>query len=158
MNKPNIHIVDIKKNPVVEVVPEGIVTADGKVHEVDIIALATGFDAITGGLKDIRITGLNSETLQEKWKMGTWTYMGISTSGFPNFFFLYGPQGPTAYSNGPSCVEPQGDWVVDVLKSMREKGLSRIDPTKEAEMAWKKNVNELHSKSLRDKVEGWYMG
>ncbi len=158
MNKPNIHVVNIKKNPVLEVVPEGIVTVDGKVHEVDIIALATGFDAITGGLKDIKITGLNGETLQEKWKMGTWTFMGISTSGFPNFFFLYGPQGPTAYSNGPSCVEPQGDWVVDVLKSMREKGLSRIDPTKEAEMAWKKNVNELHSKSLRDKVEGWYMG
>jgi len=158
MNKPNVHIVNIKKNPVVEVVPEGIVTADGKVHELDIIALATGFDAITGGLKDIRIQGLNGEVLAEKWKMGTWTYLGISTSGFPNFFFLYGPQGPTAYSNGPSCVEPQGDWVVDVLKSMREKGQTRIDPTREAELEWKKTVNELHSRSLRDKVEGWYMG
>jgi cation diffusion facilitator CzcD-associated flavoprotein CzcO len=158
MDKPNIHIVDIKKNVVAEVVPEVILTADGKVHKLDIIALATGFDAITGGLKDIKLTGLNGETLQEKWKMGTYTYLGISTAGFPNFFFLYGPQAPTAYSNGPSCVEPQADWVVDVLKDMREKGLTKIVPTKEAETAWKKNVNALHSKSLRDKVEGWYMG
>lgn len=84
--------------------------------------------------------------------------MGIATAGFPNFFFLYGPQGPTAFSNGPSCVEPQGDWVVNVLKSMREKGLTRIDPKEEAEKEWKATVRELHARSLRDKVDGWYNG
>lgn len=158
MSKPNISVVDIKKNPVKEVVPEGIVTEDGNLHHFDIIALATGFDSITGGIKDIHMTGLNGQVLAEKWKEGTWTYLGISTSGFPNFFFLYGPQGPTAFSNGPSCVEPQGDWVVNVLKSMREKGLTRIDPKREAEMEWKKTVRRLHSLSLRDKVDGWYNG
>lgn len=158
MSKPNISLVDIKKNPVKEVVPEGIITEDGKLHEFDIIALATGFDSITGGMKDIHMTGLDGQLLAEKWREGTWTYLGISTSGFPNFFFLYGPQGPTAFSNGPSCVEPQGDWVVDVLKSMREKGLTRIDPKEEAERGWKATVRELHSRSLRDKVDGWYNG
>lgn len=79
MDKPNVHIVDIKANPVREVVKEGIVTEDGKLHEVDIIALATGFDAITGGLKDIRIRGVTGETLAQKWDMGTWSeYLALS--------------------------------------------------------------------------------
>lgn len=87
-NKSNVHVINIKKNPVVRVEPNGIVTADGKLHELDIIALATGFDSITGGLKDIAIRGLDGKTtLAEKWKMGTWTYLGMTTSGFPNFFF-----------------------------------------------------------------------
>jgi cation diffusion facilitator CzcD-associated flavoprotein CzcO len=158
MDRPHVYIVDIKKNPVAEVVPRGIITADGKLHEFDIIALATGFDSITGGLKDISIRGINGETLSKKWEKGTWTYLGISTSGFPNFFFLYGPQGPTAFSNGPSCVEPQGDWVVDVLNGMRAKGLTRIDATRDAELEWKKQVNALHAKSLRNTVDSWYMG
>ena len=158
MDKPHVHIINIKKNPVAEIVPEGIITADGKLHEFDIIALATGFDSITGGLKDIDILGVNGETLSQKWEKGAFTYLGISSSGFPNFFFLYGPQGPTAFSNGPSCVEPQGEWVVDVLKEMRTKGLTRIDPARDAELQWKKNVNELHAKSLRNTVDGWYMG
>ena len=73
MDKPNVHIVDINTNPVKEVVAEGIITQDGKLHELDIIALATGFDAITGGLKDIKITGLTGETLARKWDKGTWS-------------------------------------------------------------------------------------
>ena len=109
-------------------------------------------------MKDIHLTGLDGQVLAEKWREGTWTYLGIATAGFPNFFFLYGPQGPTAFSNGPSCVEPQGDWVVNVLKSMREKGLTRIDPKEEAEKEWKATVRQLHARSLRDKVDGWYNG
>lgn len=158
MNKPNVHIVNIKKNPVAKIVPEGIVTSDGKLHELDIIALATGFDSFTGGLKDINPVGVDGVSLCDKWDKGTFTYLGLSVHGFPNMFFLYGPHAPTAYSNGPSCTEPQGDWVVEVLKSMRDKGLTRIDASKEAELEWKRNVVELHKKTLRDTVDSWYMG
>ena len=158
MNKPNVHVVDIKANPVKEVVPEGLVTQDGKLHELDIVAIATGFDSITGGLKDIRIQGLTDEPLSEKWRAGTWTYLGITSSGYPNFFFLYGPHGPTAFSNGPSCVEPQADWIVDLMEKMREQGLSRINAEREAELEFKETVVRLHKRTLRDKVDGWYTG
>ena len=50
------------------------------------IALATGFDSITGGLKDMKVSGINGEQMSEKWRLGTWTYLGISTARFPNFF------------------------------------------------------------------------
>jgi cation diffusion facilitator CzcD-associated flavoprotein CzcO len=157
MDRPHVNIIDIKKNPITEIQPEGIVTADGKLHHFDIIALATGFDGVTGGLKDIEVTGNSGEMLSEKWHTGTWTYLGISTAGFPNFFFIYGPQASTGYSNGPSCVEPQCDWVVEVLKCMRTEGKTRIDAKRDAELAWKQHFLDVHAKSLRDKVDGWYL-
>jgi cation diffusion facilitator CzcD-associated flavoprotein CzcO len=157
-DQPNVDIVDVKTHPVVDVVPEGIRTADGVVHELDIIALATGFDTVTGGLKAIKIQGTKG-LLQDKWEKGIWTHLGMTVSSFPNFFMVYGPQAPTAYVNGPSAVEPQADWIVKVLEMMREKGKQRIEATDEAEQAWKELVMHFSSLSLRHHVpSGWNGG
>ncbi len=158
MDKPHVNLINMRQNPVSRVVPEGIITADGQLHEFDVIAIATGFDSFTGGLKDINPIGLDGVELRTKWATGTYTAYGMTVSGFPNFFFLYGPQAPTAYANGPSITEPQGDWCVDVMKRMRDAGKTRINATVEAEQEWKKEVNYLHSFTLRDKTDGWYMG
>ncbi|ORY17510.1 hypothetical protein BCR34DRAFT_621925 [Clohesyomyces aquaticus] len=157
-NRPYINVINVKANPIDDVVPEGIRTADGVVHEFDIIALATGFDSITGGLKDIDIKGSNGELLREKWDKGTWTYLGMTTSSFPNFFFLYGPQGPTAFSNGPSCVESQADWLLEVLQYMKEEGKEKRDATTEAEKEWKQLVHDFSARTLRHHTDSWYNG
>ena len=86
MDKPNVHLVDIKKTPVKEVVANGIITEDGKLHEIDILALATGFDSVTGGMKNMGLKDVNGVDLNEKWKHGTATYMGLTCAGFPNMF------------------------------------------------------------------------
>lgn len=157
MDKDHVTLVDVKNNPISHLTEKGIVTEDGTLHEVDVIALATGFDSVTGGLKDLDMTGLAGEKLAEKWKMGTYTYLGLTTANFPNFMYTYGPQSPTAYANGPSIVEPQSEWIISVMKKMRDQGLTRINPNEDAEQEWKKTINDLHGLSLRDKVEGWYM-
>lgn len=157
MNKDHVEIVNIRNNPVSHVTPEGIVTADGRLREFDVIAIATGFDSFTGGLKDINPIGVGGVSLREKWKEATYTAYGLTVSSFPNFFFLYGPHAPTAYANGPSITEPQGEWVVDVMRRMRDAGKTRIDATREAELGWKKEVNHLHSFTLRNEVDSWYM-
>jgi cation diffusion facilitator CzcD-associated flavoprotein CzcO len=162
-NKPSVHIVDVRKNNIKEIVPQGIVTEDGKLHEVDVIALATGFDSVTGGLKDIKLRGDTSKaspTLAEYWNKnsGVYTYLGMAVHGYPNFFFTYGPQAPTAFSNGPSCVEPQVDWIVDVLVSLRHHGAARIEAKKDAEQKWREDVMRFSSLSLRHTVPGWYNG
>lgn len=157
-NRPNVSVVDIRTNRIVAFEPNGIRLADGTIHELDVIALATGFDSITGGIKDIEIRGLGGKTLGEKWRMGTWTYLGMMTAGFPNFYFTYGPQGPTAFSNGPSCNELQGDWIVGLLASMRARGLTRVDPRVEEEQRWKAGVNELALKGVRGHTDSWYNG
>jgi cation diffusion facilitator CzcD-associated flavoprotein CzcO len=148
----------VRANPIADIAPEGILTADGTVHEFDIIALATGFDAVSGGLKDIDIRGSKGELLRDKWEDGILTNLGLSSSSFPNFFFLYGPQGPTAHSNGPSCVEPQADWIASVLEIMRDQGKTRIDAEPEAELDWKRVVLEKSANSLRNKVLSSYNG
>ena len=156
-NKPNVDLIDIKTNKIVAFEPHGIRQEDGTVHELDVIALATGFDSITGGIKDIRIQGLDGRLLNDKWKMGTYTYLGLTTSGFPNFYFTYGPQGPTAFSNGPSCNELQGDWILTLLESMRKKGQTRVNPKLEEEQRWKSSVNELALKGVRGHTDSWYI-
>lgn len=157
-NKPNIHVVDINKNPVVEVRPKGLVTADGKLHEVDMIALATGFDSVTGGMKNMGLHDVNGIPLAEKWRTGTWSYLGTTCHGFPNMFFLYGAQGPTAFSNGPTCVEVQGDWIVDVIAKMKAEKIKSIEATKESEDVWRQKITELSNKTLFPGTNSWYMG
>jgi cation diffusion facilitator CzcD-associated flavoprotein CzcO len=153
-----VHCVDVKKTPIKEVVKNGIVTFDGKLHEFDIIALATGFDSVTGGIKDIELKGKNGQNLSEKWEEGTYSYLGMTTNGFPNLFWTYGAQAPTAFSNGPSCVEVQSDWIVKVLKDMREKCIKQIDAKREAEVAWRELVNKQAAATLRYNTVSWYMG
>ena len=95
-NNPNVHVVNIKKNPIIEVKPNGIVTQDGKLHEVDVIALATGFDSVTGGMKNMGLKDVDGVDLADKWKLGTWSYLGMCCNGYPNMFFLYGAHGMAA--------------------------------------------------------------
>ncbi|KAK5723867.1 hypothetical protein LTR17_013881 [Elasticomyces elasticus] len=157
-NRPNVDVIDVRTNPIDRFVADGIVQKDGTHHKLDMIALATGFDSITGGLKDMKISGIGGEQMGDKWAKGTWTYLGLATARFPNFFFTYGPQAPTAFSNGPSCIEIQGDWITDVLTDMRDRKLRKIDADPQAEAEWKELVNDLINDTPRGKVDSWYNG
>ena len=158
MDKPHVTLIDINKNPVAEVVPEGIVTEDGKLHELDILALATGFDSVTGGMKNMGLKDVNGVDLSDKWKEGTWSYLGLTCAGYPNMFFLYGAQGPTAFTNGPTCVEVQGGWIFDAIKAMHEQKVKSIDATHDAEVSWHKLIKDLGEDSLFPQANSWYMG
>ena len=158
MNQDHMDVVDIKNNPVVEIVPEGLKLKDGTIHEIDILAMATGFDSVTGGMKSMGLKNIYGETLAQTWSEGTWSYLGMTCNGYPNMFFLYGAQGPTAFSNGPSCVESQGNWIIDAIKKIKDEGIKSVNATKEAEERWRKNVTELSDKTLFPQTDSWYMG
>ncbi|KAK7207646.1 hypothetical protein BZA70DRAFT_21120 [Myxozyma melibiosi] len=157
-NQDNVDLVDAKSNPITEVVKDGIITADGVHHKLDILILATGFDSVTGGILAIDIKGAKGQTLQDKWKAGTWTSMGLATAGFPNMFFLYGPQGPTSFCNGPTCAEIQGDWIVNTINYLRDNGKAAIDATSEAEKSWKEQVEMYGNATLLPETASEYMG
>jgi len=158
LDKPENKVIDVSKNPIEKIVPRGIVTADGKLHECDVIALATGFDSVTGGMKNMGLKDVDGVELSKKWNAGTYTYLGMTMAGYPNCFFLYGAQGPTAFSNGPTCVEVQGDWIVDAIKKMQDEGINYCEPTHEAEKEWREKVMELSDKTLFPQTKSWYMG
>lgn len=106
-NEPHVHLVDVNSTPVESFTEKGIKTSD-KEWEFDYIICATGFDSLTGGLKQIDIKSMSGEPLEDYWKNGTRTYLGMAICGYPNLFFTYGPQGPTAFCNGPTVSSSQG--------------------------------------------------
>lgn len=103
-NQKNVTLVDLNDCGISEMTSKGIMTEDGVEHELDVLVLATGFDSVTGSLTQIDIRGVDGVTIAEKWKEGVHTYLGLCSVGFPNMFFTYGPQAPTAFSNGPTCI------------------------------------------------------
>jgi len=157
-NQDNVELVDARRNPIKEVVPKGVITDDGVLHELDILILATGFDSVTGGILAIDIKGSKGQSLKSKWEKGTWTNMGLTTAGFPNMFFLYGPQGPTSFCNGPTCAEIQGDWIATVMDYLRKNGLKQLDPTTEAEEEWRQLTNGIGDATLLPFTASEYMG
>ena len=93
-NQDNVDIVSLKETPIVEVVPGGIKTADGKTHELDVLVFATGFDAVDGNYLRLNIRGRGGITLKEHWKIGPTSYLGTTVPAFPNMFMITGPNGP----------------------------------------------------------------
>ncbi|HZP88803.1 MAG TPA: NAD(P)/FAD-dependent oxidoreductase [Burkholderiales bacterium] len=156
-NQDNVTLVDLKETPIVRFTEKGIRTTDRE-YEFDVIVLATGFDAVTGGLTAINIRGVKGETLREKWANGVRAHMGVATKDFPNMLFVYGPQSPSAFCNGPTCAELQGEWIVGLLDYLRKNNIKRIEATSEAEQAWRADVLSIVAATLFPKADSWYLG
>ena len=145
IDQDHVDLIDVNEHPIKEVTANGLRTDKGLV-EVDVLILATGFDSVTGSLGQLNIYDTNGKTVGDHWSDGLKTAMGIAIPGFPNMFFLYGPQAPTAFSNGPSCTQFQAEFVEETLKRAKAEGITRLDATKECEDDWTKQV----SGSLKD--------
>jgi len=156
-NQPNVQIVDLLESPIERMTPTGAKMKDREV-ELDILVLATGFDFLTGGLTSVDIRGTNGETLREKWSSGSRAHLGMASAHFPNLLYIYGPQSPSAFCNGPTCAELQGDFVLACIEHMRRHNLRRIEATPEAEEAWRDHVAELVGATLFPRAQSWYMG
>ena len=157
VDQPHVKIIDVNESPIEEVTATGIRTKDG-LTEVDVIILATGFDSVTGSLAQLNIVGTDGGTIADHWKDGTRTAMGIAMPKFPNMFFLYGPQAPTAFSSGPSCTQFQAEWVEETFKIIQEKGITRLEATQESEDDWCRRMNEEWDATLFPMAKSWYQG
>jgi cyclohexanone monooxygenase len=157
-NQNNVELVDIRNDEPIEAVTETGLATSRKHYEFDVLVLATGFDAVSGGLTGIDIRGRHGGTLKEHWRDGLKTHLGVASAGFPNLLFLYGPQSPSGFCNGPSCAEGQGQWIVEFIKYLRGKNIDRVETTGVAERQWGQLVQELADMSLFPRAESWYMG
>lgn len=157
-NQENVELVDMNATGISEITERGIVTSDGREREVDVVALATGFDAVTGGLTSIDIRGTNGKNFAEAWVNGVHTHLGVATSGFPNLIFGYGPQSPGAFCNGPSSAEYQGALIAKMIKHIYNNNIKRVEATPEAEQRWRSDINEYWETTLFPKAKSWYTG
>jgi cation diffusion facilitator CzcD-associated flavoprotein CzcO len=156
-NQPNVALVDLRESPIVRITPTGVVTTAGR-HTFDVLVLATGFDTSTGCFTQIDLVGRKGKRLDEIWANGVRTHLGYAIPHMPNLLMLYGPQSPTAFCNGPTCAEVQGDWVVDCLSYLRDRRLSRIEATDEAAAGWAAELKEIGDGTLFPRANSWYMG
>ena len=155
----NVEAVDCKQSPIERIVPEGIQTADGKIHEVDIIVLAVGFDAGSGALSRIDIRGRDSRSLREQWKQEIRTSMGLQIHGYPNLFTTGAPLAPSAaLCNMTTCLQQQVDWITGCIEFAARHGKQVVEASKAFEDDWVQHHDETAAKTLVVKTDSWYMG
>jgi cyclohexanone monooxygenase len=156
-NRPNVTLVDIKSNPIEEILPHAVRTG-GKDYEVDALVLATGFDAMTGSVAKIDTRGRDGLTLNRKWAEGPKTYLGLMSAGFPNLFIITGPGSPSVLSNMIVSIEQHVDWISDCIAYIRDRGFDSLEAEKDAEDKWVAHVNEVAFSTLYPQANSWYMG
>jgi cation diffusion facilitator CzcD-associated flavoprotein CzcO len=156
-NRENVTLIDIRTSPIEAITPTGVRTVDGE-YDADTIVYATGFDAMTGTLLRLNITGRDGLTLAEKWSEGARTYLGLASHGFPNLFMITGPQSPSVLSNMPVSIEQHVDWITDCLRRLDERGVERIEPTLAAEDAWVAHHQEVTAATLLPRANSWWVG
>lgn len=157
--RDNVEAVRVRDNPIAEIVPEGVRLEDGTLHEVDTIIMAVGFDAGSGALSRIDITGCDGMKLAEDWRKDIRTTMGLMKHGFPNLFMTGAPLAPSAaLCNMTTCLQQQTEWITDCIRHLRETGQELIEPTREGEDAWVRHHDETANATLIAKTSSWYTG
>ncbi|KAK5031514.1 hypothetical protein LTR13_007842 [Exophiala sideris] len=120
-NRDNVDLVDLKETRIIEITPTGVRTRGGKVHELDVIVFATGFDAVDGNYTRLAIRGRDGLNLKDHWsEVGPISYLGISMPSFPNMFMILGPNGP--FTNLPPTIETQVEFISDLIETAENSG------------------------------------
>jgi cyclohexanone monooxygenase len=157
-NRNNVALVDVKNDPIVEITATGLRTRDAEYGPFDAIAFATGFDAMTGALREIDVRVKGGGVLAEEWQAGPRTYLGLMMAGFPNMFVITGPGSPSVKTQMILGIEQHTDWIADCLQHMRARGRRRIEPDRQAQDSWVQHVNEVADSTLYPLANSWYVG
>jgi cation diffusion facilitator CzcD-associated flavoprotein CzcO len=155
LQQPNVELVT---DGIREIRPEGIVTADGRVHEVDTIVLATGFKVTDISLAH-RIRDANGMSMADSWNGSPQAYLGTSVAGFPNLFFVTGPNTGLGHNSLLFMIEAQLSYVLDALRQMRRRGASRIEVRRDAVEAYNEYIQRRLVRSVWNTggCSSWYL-
>ncbi|SFS39393.1 flavin-containing monooxygenase [Saccharopolyspora flava] len=137
LNRPNV---DVDTSGVAEVRKNSVVTGDGQEHEVDAIIYGTGFH-VTDAYDHLAIVGREGRKLQDTWRDGAETYLGITVSGFPNLFFLLGPNTGLGHNSVVFMIESQLNYVIDCIRRIHRGEIGQVDVRQPVQDAFSQ---ELH--------------
>jgi cation diffusion facilitator CzcD-associated flavoprotein CzcO len=155
-NRDDVTLVSITENPIREVTPAGVLTEDGVEHELDVLAFATGFDAVDGSYRRIDLRGRGGETIQQHWKDGPTSYLGMAVPGFPNMFMVYGPN--SVFTNLPPGIETQVEWIASLIGAAEQHGRRFVEAVPDAERDWTAACRQIADASLFAKTRSWIFG
>ena len=155
MQTPGVHLV---AEPIDHVEANGVVTADGTLHELDLLVLATGFDA-RSYVRPMEIIGENGRTLDEAWVDGPHAYRSVAVPGFPNLFMMVGPHSPIGNQSLVIIAETQADYAMWWINQIRDGRIVAAAPSEAAT----KDYNAQMKAALPQTVwasgcNSWYLG
>lgn len=156
-NRPNVRLVDVGSEPIQRITESGLSTKFED-FEFDVLVFATGFDAMTGSILRVDITGRDGMTIQEKWAAGPRTYLGLTVPDFPNMFTVSGPGSPSVLTNMIISIEQHVEWISDCISWLDEHEYLTIEAKSEAERAWVDHVNAKAERTLFPSCNSWYLG
>ena len=156
-NRDNVALVDLREDPIEAFSPSGVHTKLGD-HPIDMLVLATGFDAVSGSMLKLNPKGRGGVSLEEKWDTRFDTYLGMTIAGFPNLFMIHGPGSPGVLFTMPLGGERQTAWIESCIRHLDDAGLGAMEPTEEAEASWDREITELAERTLYPRTDSWYTG
>jgi cation diffusion facilitator CzcD-associated flavoprotein CzcO len=122
---------ELVTDPIEAVERAGVRTVDGRLHELDVLVLATGFQA-DAFVRPMEVIGRGGRSLDEAWEKRPVAYLSISVPEFPNFFMLNGPNGPVGNFSLIEVAELQLGYVLQLVERLRSGDCRQISPTVEA--------------------------
>ena len=133
--------VEITTSAITGIVPEGVVTADGETHELDVLIYGTGFKA-TDFLTPMRVTGRGGLSLDDRWADGASAFSGVAVSGFPNLFILYGPNTNLGANSIVYMLETQARFITSLLESAERSSMATLEVLASSEATWQAMIDE----------------
>ncbi|MEN8158465.1 MAG: NAD(P)/FAD-dependent oxidoreductase [Myxococcota bacterium] len=156
-NRDNVTLVDLREDPIERFTPTSVVTRTGE-HPIDMLVLATGFDAISGSMLRLNPKGRGGVSLKERWNDRFHNYLGLTIAGFPNLFMIHGPGSPGVFYNMPLGAERQLGWIGNLMCHLQAQGVGAVEPTTDSEEAWANEVSALAGATLFPRTDSWWTG
>ena len=156
-NRDNVSLVDLREDSIKSFSATAVQTQQGE-HPIDVLVLATGFDAVTGSMLNLNPKGRDGLSLQEKWADRFENYLGATIAGFPNLFMIHGPGSPGVLYTMPLGGERTANWIAESIAHLRANNLGAIEATDEAASMWDEEINSAAAQTLYPLTDSWYMG
>ncbi|BBZ14417.1 FAD-dependent oxidoreductase [Mycobacterium branderi] len=118
--------VSLVTDAIVEITPSGIRTANGALHQADIIVYATGF-AVTNKAEHLTLVGRDGRTIQQVWAEGPEAYLGMAVYGFPNYFMIMGPNTGVGNQSVVFMIEAQVRYIVACIRALADRESTRVE-------------------------------
>lgn len=148
--------VDVINTGIREITENGILDTEGNLREIDTIIYGTGF-AATEFMAPMQITGLDGRTLKDTWKDGAEAYLGLTVSGFPNFFMLYGPNTNLGHNSIVYMIESQVNYILDAIQITLQNKLLFTNVRAEVQHEFNQSIQEKMKKTVwAQGCTSWY--
>ncbi|MCC6763909.1 MAG: NAD(P)/FAD-dependent oxidoreductase [Deltaproteobacteria bacterium] len=154
IQRPNAELVT---EGIERIEPAGVRTRDGRLHELDVLILATGF-RVDRFMRPMEVVGRGGIALDDAWRKGPIAYMAVSIPDFPNLFMLNGPNGPVGNFSLIEVAELQLGYVLQLVERLRAGECREVSASRAATARFDAERREATRKTIwASGCRSWYL-